>query len=108
MSDKEHLDLFLLKRGVVVLHEVLQALPKYSAQCDCPLCGKNIKLKARKKSAKLKGRVCVCTSCSHSFVVPDYESIANQILDAIVMFGDAGVPLPPKRGIRGKEGKKDG
>lgn len=85
------------------MHEVLQALPKYSNQVNCPLCGGVIKLKARKKTAKLKGRVCVCSSCSHAFVVPDYEDIANQILDVIVMFGDAGVPLPPKRGTRGKK-----
>ena len=90
------------------MHEVLQALPKYSLQCDCPLCGGSIKLKARKKTAKLNGRVCVCSSCSHSFVVPNYEHVANQILDAIVMFGDAGVPLPPKKIKRAKkENKKE-
>jgi len=105
MKEVNHLDLFLLKRGVVVLHEVLQALPKYSNQCGCPLCGKRVKLKARKKKEQLHmGRICVCTSCSHSFVVPDYTRVANKILDAILMFGDAGVPLPPKKNS-GKKGK---
>jgi transposase-like protein len=96
---KNNLNLFFLKQCAVLLHEVVQSLHLSIEEVSCPFCksSSNTVRKAKSKEDATKGAHIFCKKCSKTFVVIDNKNTANKIVDILLLLGDAGVPMPPKR-----------
>lgn len=91
------LDLFQLKQCVVQMHDLVQKLYKEEGTNVCQPCNSKAIQKLQKENPKTPIKMLLCPSCKQQFMKLNNKWAVASLVDIILMMGDAGVPLPPKR-----------